>query len=284
MSWRSWLFLSLLSLNFLTLPVSAAPGDPKLRVIYAIDSLSGQVGADLSDACTKMRVEMEKIFAEIFVDDDDHKWADRFESELITDDDLTPDELKRFIRSREVGANDTLFVYYCGHGVVKKTDAGDRHYFAMAHGDIERAEVRTAMNDTGARLRVLISDTCTSRTDSDPEIPERQNPAKWKPFENLMFKHKGVVDFTAASFGEFAWFTGDGGIFSRCFIRLFCEGPDVLDFDKNKKVTWKEFYYYSMLHTQKAFENAKEGAPAGSQIKDSKTQSPSRWELGEQIE
>ncbi len=249
-----------------------------LHLISYIDTHAAQRGADLAPACEKTQAELETILGEVFSDDAKHQWKGRLRKTVLRDDEADPAHLMEVISKLRPAPTDTLFFTYCGHG---ETRGKDTHVFATGKGDIRRMEVRTGLLAKGARLVVMVSDTCSSPSTADPRIPPRRVPAVWKGFEQLFFDSEGLVDFSAASPGEFAWFNAEGGFFSRALNRLFCEPITELDYTKDGVVTWKELFRRAKQDTKVAFDQAKQAASPESEIQQSLSQSPSWWYLAD---
>lgn len=93
----------------------------------------------------------------------------------LTGEDLTPEKVVRCIAQLQAGPNDTLFVYFTGHGETETTDEvigevrtvnGPRkiyrthHMLKLGNKRLARANLRVAMEKKDARLNVLITDCC----------------------------------------------------------------------------------------------------------------------------
>ena len=69
------------------------------------------------------------------------------------------DKAAALLRSRRVKPDDALFIFWSGHGAIEN----GRHYLRQANGkSIPRQELLDAAKGCGARLTVLITDSCAS--------------------------------------------------------------------------------------------------------------------------
>lgn len=131
----------------------------------------------------------------------------RLESDAKSD----PKQLLAAVADAKVNANDTLLFFYTGHGSVD--DQG--HYLALAQGKLYRKRLLEALSAKGARLTVLITDSCNSRSDGymfiAPAYQSANPPVPTELFQSLFLQPKGVVDINSCSPGESAFFTPLGG-------------------------------------------------------------------------
>jgi hypothetical protein len=139
---------------------------------------------------------------------------------ILADDFLTPDSLFAAIDNLQVDADDSLLLYYCGHGII---DEEDNHLFALTTGKVPRSKILEAMQKKNPRLCVLISDSCAILT-----LPRIFPPAPHFKTVNselmryLFFCAQGLVDINSARSGEFAFCSDTiGGYFTDRFRRLF---------------------------------------------------------------
>ena len=98
--------------------------------------------------------------------------------ELLIHDDITGDQVRRVhvldrLRSMPVGADDTVFFYYSGHGAVL---ANVDHALTTTGGDILRSEVRSAIQAKNPRLAIILTDCCANvvRRPPRPSAPAGQ--------------------------------------------------------------------------------------------------------------
>jgi hypothetical protein len=164
----------------------------------------------------------------------------------FADGELTPRNMIRTIANLKLNERDALVVYFAGHGELVTTDEvvstilnvnGPRQVFRSHHilkiGDegLARANVHSAMDLTGARLKVLLADACRP-------LPPNTNPGR-APL-NPNFKPLTALDTTrvnqAAFRGLFAFqsafidvSTGvaladpaRGGVLTQCFVAACC--------------------------------------------------------------
>lgn len=119
------------------------------------------------------------------------------------------------VSQMEVAARDTMFCVYCGHGAhspsqASPDDPSRGHHFQIKSGDLMRKSLYDAMIGKGARLTVLISDTCNIEDIARPALQmyaeERTTMVMGlSPFEQLLFNYRGVVDISGTDFGEYGF-------------------------------------------------------------------------------
>ena len=119
------------------------------------------------------------------------------------------DKAAALLRSRRVKPDDALFIFWSGHGAIEN----GRHYLRQANGkSIPRQELLDAAKGCGARLTVLITDSCASLRLSGKSdyvtdrIPCAAAPIAVAPlFEELFFNYRGTLDVNSSSEGERAY-------------------------------------------------------------------------------
>lgn len=144
---------------------------------------------------------------------------------LESDEDSDPGRLLGAVQNLSVGPNDTLLFYYTGHG-----GADDRgHYLALSRGKLYRQSLRDALAAKGARLTVLITDCCNTRSDGEsfmaPIYVPKNPPAPTAILQSLFLDPRGIVDINSSAPGESSFFTPistnsfdlPGSLFSKAF-------------------------------------------------------------------
>ncbi len=225
----------------------------RLRVLFVMDTdadnISGGVRAD--------RANLIKVFQEVR-----RGREDKIILEEKTGDNVTPDQVLGYCQrmKRDHGhalKDESLLVIYSGHGGI---DPVRGHFLAMRRGRLYRSDLRDALDATGARLTVILTNCCSNIEGVDP--PMRRVPAEWAAFKQLFFQHCGMVDITAAEEGTFAWINNrDGGFFTLCLTRLLCEPIGTLDKDGNGFVDWTEFSVRLTDDTEGLFVKARDAVP-----------------------
>ncbi|MDF1858655.1 MAG: YARHG domain-containing protein [Verrucomicrobiales bacterium] len=139
-------------------------------------------------------------------------WGVTLEITEVEGEEATADNvMKRFEEfSREVSPDDTVYIHYSGHGVIPDPTANEQF---LQFCDLEarsRAEWAGKIENLPARLKILITDCCSSYPVRElAEGPEEVNP--WNSFYYLFRLHEGFVNITAASPGQDAFGTERGG-------------------------------------------------------------------------
>jgi hypothetical protein len=188
----------------------------------------------------------------------------------------TPERILAHYGALPPAGDATLLFYYSGHGAW--ADPG--HYLRMGGGKVlERARLLEAMRARTPRLAVVLTDCCSlyvGRTAlyampaPDPDL-----------FRDLLFRHRGVVDATAARRGQEA--VGDtmlGGFFTHALVGALTGTPrSELDASRDGIVAWDALLAAVSRDTAAAFRRSH---PRGLEIKGRKVpgQSPHLFAVG----
>jgi hypothetical protein len=232
--------------------------------------------------------------------------------DVIQGDDVTPERIRKYFTALPYDSKKSLVFYYCGHG---GTDPNKGHYFATSGGDILRSEVYNLMNDTGAQGVFVLSDCCsnivamdgnkvvtrglldldlvpgdqpramTRTTQAGPApvqpMQAQRRTANTKVFYDLFFRTEGVVNFTAATRGQFGWTTNIGGYFTWALADYLCSPASAIRADgKDGAVGWNDFFGRVRDRTDANFQQAKAGSPKDDLIQKSAAQVPEAFGLG----
>jgi iron(II)-dependent oxidoreductase len=162
---------------------------------------------------------------------------------------VTTSDMIDWIMNLDPSKNDVMMIYYSGHGYI---DEQKRHYFSFDEGDtIPRSEVIARMKMVDCRLQMLITDCCsnlvslpTSITATSRSLGDKSDK---KYYRDLFISHKGFLDITAASEGEYAWGNSTkGGYFTNSLFSAF-KG------DGSSFRTWRDVIKDAQDGTQRLF-------------------------------
>ena len=141
----------------------------------------------------------------------------------ITGKNVTQESILKTIQDLQVESNDSLFLYFSGHGAYVR-DTG--HVIKMTDDKLFlREELIKALKDKGARLTILVTDSCSNIIPKSMlAMAAREIPPKVLDYDAcryLFFRHAGVVDINAATPPQEAVTLQDsGGIFTDQFTNL----------------------------------------------------------------
>lgn len=192
--------------------------------------------------------------------------------------------LLRLIRDYKntISPNDAFLIYYSGHGS-NHNQIGQT--LDIRKGvKVARNDVRQAMQDSGARLCVLITDCCASGSKAPfrAESRVRQLPKSiyWNTSicRSLFFRHTGVVDVTSAGPGELAWSIGptdankrfigkqptdgevfeNGGLFTTSLLEILAMHDGTLKdrgmLDTQGRISWDSIGEQLAMNTESRFQ------------------------------
>jgi hypothetical protein len=183
---------------------------------------------------------------------------------LEENSDARPSTILAALQELQSGPNDTLLVYYTGHGAAD--DGG--HYFSLAGGKLYREDLKRRMQALKPRLAVLISDCCNVRSDGKAYFapaPRINEPAHLTPvIESLLIKPGGVVDINGSSPGESAFFIPEakrsgalpGSLFTKA-LTTFVRNS------RSKTSSWDELLTHVSTNIHVAFRT---GYPQGASL------------------
>lgn len=201
-----------------------------------------------STTVTEKRVSLNEVLDEQF-----SKYAGGIKADLIT----------AWIRNLEPNANDTILVYFAGHGKITEPGAHVLIFGSMESKNMmDRKELSDLLSQKSCRLKILITDVDSS----GPRVTEPLNPDDRKlysddrntsgtstsqkrnlidAFKNLFLEHEGFLNLTAATEGEHAWggVRAAGGIFTKeLHNSIFFDNFDDSDLDGDGFLSWEEVF------------------------------------------
>ena len=168
---------------------------------------------------------------------------------------IRPEHISKWVRNRRVALEDTIFVYYSGHGHI---DRKARHFLDLdvqnAALSLLRSDLVKELSQKRCRLKMLITDTCSNQVQTSP--PRATSSAtvvskKRRYTQNLFLKHSGFLDITAASPGQYAWGNNQiGGYFTFALIDSFTASSDK---DEDGFLSWGEVFSTTQKETEQLF-------------------------------
>ncbi len=211
--------------------------------------------------------------------------ADR-DLKKLTGAQVTPANIEQAIEDLDVQPTDVLFCYYAGHGAYDPSltdgDPSGGHFFEIPGGDLRRADLLGWLTDKGARLTVLISETCNAEgeynppdadagnaapaTDGDQDAETPPEAVASRAFRTLLFDFTGVVDVSGASHDEYGM-AGDDGSLSTLGMVQALEDEDksagdllslLTDPTANSPVDWDRFLQDASEDVHTLFQQSKD--------------------------
>jgi hypothetical protein len=232
--------------------LGAEPAAPKLHAIVAVDTLARnaeKLGITLDGA--RMQVLLQKVF-------DDTVRDQRVSITLLAGVELTPEAFLKTIYDLPSKPNDTILVYYSGHGGTEGAAPKDlftrlpdgtiefldvrkeekKHFLAMSSGSVTRANVIQVLHQKSCRLAILLTDCCANYTRTEagsigkgPDtktilhknvggLSSTDPSPNQRGLQTLFFQNCGFVDANASHIGEIAiGNTRFGGFFTYGLVR-----------------------------------------------------------------
>ncbi len=166
--------------------------------------------------------------------------------------------------SQGIGADDTVYVHFSGHGVIRDRAAGEQFLQACDLQEISREAWAKQIEALPCRLKILVTDCCSTYIET--EVAEgNADVIPWKTVYYLLMKHEGFVNITAASPGQPAYGLSNGGFLT---VNL---ASDIQRFR-----TWKEVFDATR---ERVFEESSEQIRAAGGA-DALPQQPFAYSLG----
>lgn len=221
--------------------------EPVVHLLAVADSNDPQIGAKVGEDARHVADLFEESFAQAGK-------RGRLRTRVVVGDDVTARGVLAAVRGLAVRPQDTVVVYFSGHGTV---DGRDRHTLGLGSRDrLSGAAVLEAVAAHGPRLVVLLTDMCSNFSDrrsGEPVVTPgaardlpRGRVIAWATVEHLFLAHRGVVDLTAAEPGFPAgverW--GRGSYFTNALLQLLTTPHPALvaglDRNGDRAVQWSE--------------------------------------------
>ena len=168
---------------------------------------------------------------------------------------IKANQVVQWIRDLRTEGEDTILVYYSGHGSMDAVGTHILNFDPEVTNDfVARDGLRNSLKQKKGRLKMLITDTCSNRVQTPP--PSARVYAKVQSRErrytkNLFLEHSGFVDITAAADGQYAWGNDAiGGYFTISIIGSFTADSDE---NQDRFLAWDEVFNATRSKTQKLF-------------------------------
>lgn len=194
-----------------------APGIPRVHCIYAVLTSDPELGTQIEKNVPSFTSLVSGLIAE-----------DRLASFTTLDGSkCTAEGIRNAIASLDVQSSDSVFFYYQGHGAYDPAHAANDpsfgHHLQLPDEGLLRKEVLFRISAKHPRMTVLVTDCCN--VESKVKEPRRavaelvsREISGWTSLEELLLCYRGVVDLSATSRGEYAWYDDAiGGWFTDVF-------------------------------------------------------------------
>jgi hypothetical protein len=240
---------------------------PRLHALFIIDTIDSNIAAGVM----RDRDSLVNVFRDSF-DTRPH----RLNLRLFEGNDANKETVLGYLKSLGRGdaaltPEDTLFVYYSGHGANLAREQG--HYLLAANEGVRpkeqwlaRAELLDNCRMLKPQLLALLTDCCDNVLDRHvPFKRDRLPRATWPVIESLFFQAKGESDINSCPYDSFAWThndkLGNGAVFTYELARLLCTKRE--DFrqtfnSRSADVDWRDFAKALSNRTNSSFQDLRE--------------------------
>src|SRR5262245_5885128 len=215
-------------------PAPAATAGPRVHAVFVFDTRGRGIGP-------MVRMDRWNVLRTFHGGFRDAGQEQRLVWQVLEGQGAQPQAVLQAIEGLRPSPQDTVLVYYAGHGDV---DASRGHYLKMSGGRLHRSTVQAAMSRHRARLSVLITESCAvveppvgMRTSLKPGGPPTGN---WETLSKLLFEASGRVDLnTSCPHQVAAAAPGTGAFFTHCLAGVLCR-PQPGDFTWEAAITQAE--------------------------------------------
>ena len=172
--------------------------------------------------------------------------------------------VKDYLHKLKPNPEDTVLVYYNGHGSIRSFDSEHVLNFDHSKDTVPRAKLREWLEQKPADLKMLITDTCSNYAETPgPELSvsfSEDLPKNRLYTEDLFLKHTGTLDVTAAAPGQFVFGSNRvGGYFTAALVESFTAAADGTLSAKEPPdgfLSWEEVLAQCELKTANLFRHA----------------------------
>jgi hypothetical protein len=172
------------------------------------DAYPGKGGA-INESVSVDRMSLDSLFAENV---NEQSWGITQRKMDISGVEATGENVNRQWQefTKGIQKEDTVFVYFSGHGGIPD-GAADNILLQMCDLTmVSRRDWAKSIEELPCKLKIFITDCCSTYMDYElAEGDEEVEP--WKTLYYLLLKHEGFVNITAASPGQAALGTKNGG-------------------------------------------------------------------------
>ena len=168
---------------------------------------------------------------------------------------ISAKQVVQWLRNLRSNSEDTILIYYSGHGSMDAVGTHILNFDPEVTNDfVARDGLRKRLEQKQARLKMLITDTCSNRVQTPPPIARvyaKVQSRERRYTKNLFLEHSGFLDLTAASEGQYAWGNDEiGGYFTVSLIGSFTAEADA---NQDRFLSWKEVFDVTRSKTRKLF-------------------------------
>ena len=246
MNAAKWMFVSLILILLVSITTNLAFSAPvKTPTIYAL-----LIAADI-DPTIGRAVDVDRQRVEGMLKVASGICNVQTEEILGSQGNFKSEPILQWLKNLNPDANDTVFIYYSGHGGLNKNKTDT--FFYLQDGYFLRSKLVSAIESVKkCRLKILISDCCLNGP--EPEFGAARPPISKKALQDLFLGHEGFLHLSAASEGEYSWCSPRyGGWFTRALIDSF---DDSSDLDMDGFVSWDEVFKLTFEAVQKKYQQS----------------------------
>lgn len=203
-------FATVLTL-FACFSLASAQSDRTIHFFGVFCNAYEGIGGDINEGVSADQIMLDTVFTEYF---SEQSWGVGLRRVQVIDQGGTKAnieaEFEAFLASG-IGPEDTVWVHFSGHGTILDPAKGEQFLQTIDEELISREKWAERLDALPCKLKILITDCCSTYP---PEFVVAEGDEKVEPWQNLyslLLEHQGFVDITAASPGNPAYGTANGG-------------------------------------------------------------------------
>ena len=190
--------------------IQSAMAERDIHVFSDFGNAYTGADGDINDGVTQDKVILDTVFTEYF---SEASWGVKLRRFVIDGPAASKASVLAQFRdfSAAISEEDTVYVHFSGHGVILDPAKGEQ-FLLMVDGEaISRDEWAKSIEGLNCKLRIFITDCCSTYP-PDYQIAEGDEiVVPWRNLYSLLLEHEGFVNITAASPGQPAYGTENGG-------------------------------------------------------------------------
>ena len=195
-------------------------------------------------------------------------------------------QVAEWLENLKPKSEDTIFVYYNGHGQIGAFDTHNLLFDPGVSADaLDRGKLSDNLNQKPAHLRMLITDTCSNLSEdlSDNTFARYSIGVRAKArsyLQDLFLEHEGFLDITAASPGQSAIANSDlGGHFTSALLSQGFTAAAESTTDQDTFLSWQEAFDETVTATKQLYGEATFSPTMQRDLRNQTTQEPYKHSL-----
>lgn len=202
-------FGALFFLSVFFFPITAR-SEPTIRYFGIFCDAYKGAGSAINQGVAIDKLLMDSLFTSNY---SETSWGVQLDRQTVQGEEATKANIHLRIAelTAVLGPEDTVYVHFSGHGVILDPASGEQFLMDVNEEPISRKDLADSLNRLSCKLKILVTDCCSSYPESVLIAEGDDDVTPWKNVYSLLVEHTGFVNITAASPGQPAYGTQHGG-------------------------------------------------------------------------